>query len=180
MVTYLGSLVQLWGSRDNAKKYHWLCGECSQCIDHTGFATAQGSVCFPAYTAQAPGCSARALSEAGPAFRALPRSKPLRCSGTPQGHRLGPRWAVCLNHLPGPSCLVSRVRCESTISSVRYVSSGGSSQAPALLADVNRPGSQEDAVSNREPAPIWQRMPVSGAEIGAGPRLLALAVRLPL
>ena len=87
---------------------------------------------------------------------------------------------MCLNHLPGPSCLVSRVRCESTISGVRYVSSGGSSQAPALLADVNRPGSQEDAVSNREPAPIWQRMPVSGAEIGAGLRLLALAVRLPL
>ena len=46
------------------------------------------------YTAQAPRCSAGALSKAGPTFPALPRSKPLRVSGTLQGHRLG--WACVL------------------------------------------------------------------------------------
>ena len=40
------------------------------------------------YTAQAPGFSIGALSKTGPAFHALPRSKPLRFSGTLQGHIL--------------------------------------------------------------------------------------------
>ena len=68
-----------------------VCGECSQCLGHTGFAH---GVCFPVYTAQAPGCSTGELSKAGPGLRALPRSKLLRFrfSGTPQRHRL--RW-VC-------------------------------------------------------------------------------------
>ena len=49
---------------------------------------------------------------------------------------------------------------------------GSGSQAVTLLADINRPGSQEDLVSNWEPA-------VSGAEIALC--LLALAVAsLPL
>ena len=78
------------------------------------------------YTAQAPGCSARALSEVGPMFRALPRSKSVRFSCTLQGHRHGlvrvlrpsqvravqatrclmsvrSLGTVRLNHLPGPS-----------------------------------------------------------------------------
>ena len=78
------------------------------------------------YTAQAPGCSARALSEVGPMFRARPRSKSVRFSCTLQGHRHGlvrvlrpsqvravqatrclmsvlSLGTVRLNHLPGPS-----------------------------------------------------------------------------
>ena len=53
------------------------------------------------YSAQDPGCSAGELSKAGPAFRALPRSKLLgfRFSGTPQRHRLG--WACILCPFPG-------------------------------------------------------------------------------
>ena len=51
---------------------------------------------FWVYTAQAPGCSAEELSKAGPAFRALPRSKlfKFRFSGTSQRHRLS--WACVL------------------------------------------------------------------------------------
>ena len=78
------------------------------------------------YTAQAPGCSARALSEVGPTFHTFPRSKSVRFLCTLQGHRhrlvciLHPSqvraiqvtrclvralsWGtVHLNHLPGPS-----------------------------------------------------------------------------
>ena len=48
-----------------------------------------------------------------------------------------------------------------------------------LLADVNCPGSQEDLVSNWEPAHSLVEDAISGAEIA--PRLLALAVAcLPL
>ena len=45
-----------------------------------------------------------------------------------------------------------------------------------LLADVNHPGSQEDVVSNWEPAHSLVEDAISGAEIAAAPSLLALAV----
>ena len=68
------------------------------------------------------------------------------------GERTLPRWAVCLI----------------------------TSAVPAtLLVDVNRPGSQEDLVSNWEPARSLVEDAVSGAEFA--PCLLALAVaHLPL
>ena len=94
------------------------------------------------YTAQAPGCSAGALSKAGPAVFALPRSKQLRQPGVWQMHC--PRWNMRLNHLPSPSHVVSQVGCMSLLVSW--------SQAATLLADVNCPGSQEDMVSNWKPA----------------------------
>ena len=51
--------------------------------------------------------------------------------------------------------------------------------AVALLANVSCPGSQEDLVSNWEPAHSLVEDAISGAEIASG--LLALAVaRLPL
>ena len=67
-----------------------VCGECSQCLGHTGFAPAHGLCAFPVYTAQATGCSVGELPKASPGLRALPRSTPLRFrfSGTPQRHRL--------------------------------------------------------------------------------------------
>ena len=50
-----------------------------------------------------------------------------------------------------------------------------------LLADVNRPGSQEDLVSNWEPAHSLVEDAISGAEIVIAPCLLALVVAsLPL
>ena len=65
------------------------------------------------------------------------------------GERTLPRWAVCLI----------------------------TSAVPAtLLVDVNRPGSQEDLVSNWEPARSLEEDAVSGAE--TAPRIPALAVTL--
>ena len=76
-------------------------------------------------------------------------------------------------HLPGPSPLVSWVRHESTTSDVPCVSSAELIFA-TLLVDVNCPGSQEDLVSNWEPAHSLVEDAISGAEIA--PRLPGLAV----
>ena len=35
-----------------------MCGECLQCLGHTGFAPAHGVCAFPVYTSQTLGCSA--------------------------------------------------------------------------------------------------------------------------
>ena len=98
MVTYLGSLVQPCCGKGETLQTNitGMCGECSQCLGHSGFAPTHRACAFPVYTAQAPGCSAGELSKVGPGFRALPRSKPLRFRflGTPQGHRLS--WACVL------------------------------------------------------------------------------------
>ena len=65
------------------------------------------------HPAQAPGCSARALSQVGPAFCALPRSTLLRFSGALRGHR--PRWAVSFVPFPGPSSSGNWVLGECTV-----------------------------------------------------------------
>ena len=79
--------VVLWG-RTLQTNITGMCGECSQCLGHTGFAPTQGMCAFSVYTAQALGCSAGELSTVGPGLHALPRSKPLgfRFSGTSQRH----------------------------------------------------------------------------------------------
>ena len=98
MVTYLDLLVQLCCGEGGTLQTNitGVCGECLQCMDHTGFAPTHGVCDFPVYTARAPGCSAGKLSKMGPVFRVLPRSKLLRFrfSGTRQRHRLG--WACVL------------------------------------------------------------------------------------
>ena len=90
-----------------------MCGECLQCLGHTGFAPAHGACTFPVYTSQALGCSARELSEVGPGLHALPRSKPLRFKflGTPQ-RRLGWACILCPSQVRAAQvtrCLVSAV-----------------------------------------------------------------------
>ena len=138
------------------------------------------------HTAQTPGCSARALSHVDPAFHALPRSKPLRFSGAPQGHR--PRWAVCFVPFFHPSCSGDQVLGECSVpgqpcvlctslipttqfpgcatraqSQVCLLSPLGSwSQAVTLLEDVNCPGCQEDVVSNWQPAQVGGRYDLCG------------------
>ena len=97
MVTFLGLLVQSCCGKGETLQTNitGMCGECSQCLGHTGFAPTHGVCAFPV-------CSAgsrllcRKLSGAGPALYALPRSKPRRFSflGTPQRLRLG--WACVL------------------------------------------------------------------------------------
>ena len=132
----------------------------------------------------------------GPGLRALPRSMPLRFrfSDTPQRHRLS--WACVLcpsqvraaqvtrclvsTHSPGAMCLITSPvpaawfpGCAAA-PQVCYVSLLGSwSLAATLLMDVNRPGSQEDLVSDWEPAHSLVGDAVSGAEFA--PFLLALA-----
>ena len=132
---------------------------------------------FQVYTAQAPGCSAGLLSKVDPAFHALSRSKLLRFQflgnrkGTDSvGHVFVPFPGLCSSGdqvlgestVPGGPCILitSPVpaaqfpRCARRApSQVCCVSPLGSwSQAVTLLADVNRPGSQEDVISNWEPA----------------------------
>ena len=98
MVIYLGSLVQLCCREGGTLQANitGVCGECSQCLGHTGFAPTHCVCVFPVYSAQAPGCFAGELSKAGPGLHALPKSKLLRFrfSGTPQRQRLS--WACVL------------------------------------------------------------------------------------
>ena len=78
-----------------------MCGGCVQCMDHTGFAPIHSGMCFLGLHCSGSRVLCRALSKAGPAFRAFPRSKPLRFSfsGTPQGHRLGWACVLCLSQV---------------------------------------------------------------------------------
>ena len=83
MVTYLGSLVQLCCGEGGTQQTSiaGMYGECSQHMNHTGFATAQGGVCFLGLHFSGPGCSA--------------------------GHC--PKWALHFMHFAGLSCSCSRV-----------------------------------------------------------------------
>ena len=114
MGIYLGSLVQLCCGEEGMLQTNitGMCGECSQCLDHTGFDPAYGVCVFPVYTAQAPDCSAGELSKAGPGLRALPRPKPLRFLflGTPQRHRHSWACVLCPSQVRAAQvtrCLVS-------------------------------------------------------------------------
>ena len=116
VATYLGSLVQLYcGERDTANKYCVLSCVGSALSGWTtlGLPQHKPACTSQVSTAQAPGCSVRALSQMGPAFGALPRSKLLRFLGAQQGHR--PRWAVCFVPIPDPSSSVNWVLSECTV-----------------------------------------------------------------
>ena len=111
---FKGSLVQLWCGEGGTLQTNitGVCRECSQCMDHTGFAPAHGLCAFPVYSAQDPSGSAGKLSKVDPGFCALPRSKLLRFRflGTPQGHRLGWACVLCCSQVRGAQetrCLVS-------------------------------------------------------------------------
>ena len=115
MVTYLGSLVQLCCGKGGTLQTNitGVCGECSQCLSHTGFAPTHGMCAFPGYTSQV-WVALQELSEAGPGLHALPRSKQLkfRFSGTPQRRRFS--WFQYFVPFPVPSsssdsCLASAV-----------------------------------------------------------------------
>ena len=126
-----------------------MCGECSQCLGHTGLAPAHDVCAFPVYTAHAPGCFSGELSKVGPGLRVLPRSKssssgswvlpkgtdvvglvffPFQIPSSPGDQVLGertlPRLGGASYHLPRPSHSVFWVRSGSTTSGVPCVSSG--------------------------------------------------------
>ena len=125
-----------------------------------------------------------ALQGAGPELHALSRSKRLRFSGTPQGRRLS--WAcvscpfpvgatqatrslvgtlspgaVCFTTSPVPAAWFPRAR-PSPMCPVSLLVSR--SLAVTLLADVNRPESQEVLVRNWKPALSLVGDAVSGAK----------------
>ena len=56
---FLGSLVQSCCGEGGTVQTNiaGICGECSQCLGHTGFTPAHGVCAFPVYTVQALGCS---------------------------------------------------------------------------------------------------------------------------
>ena len=84
--------VVLWEGRDTVNKWHmWGVLTVWATLGLLHLKVAHDSWFS---TSLAPGCSARALSTAGPAFFALPRSKQLRFLGTLQGYRLA--WACVL------------------------------------------------------------------------------------
>ena len=113
----------------------------------------------------------------GSAFCALPRSKQLRWPGAWWAHF--PRCALCLitSLVPAASFPGCAVRAPSQVYCVSPL--GSWSLTMTLLVDANHPGSQEDLVSNWEPAHSLVECAVSGAEIA--PRLPVLAATcLPL
>jgi len=61
VVTFLGSHVQMCCGEGGTLQTNitGVCGECSQCLGHTGFAPAHDVCAFPVYAAQAVDCSAR-------------------------------------------------------------------------------------------------------------------------
>ena len=114
MVSFLVLLVELCCREGGTLQTNitGMCGECSQCLGHTGFAPAHGVCAFPVYTAQSPGCSAGELSKAGPGLHALPRSKLLRFRflGSLQRHRIGWACVLCpsqVREVQATRCLVS-------------------------------------------------------------------------
>ena len=197
--------VVLGGGRGTTN-INGLCGECLQCMDHTGFATAQGGVCFLGLHCLGSRVLCRALSQVDPVFPAYPRSKPLRFSRTLQGNR--PHWRCFFVPLPGPSSSDDQKLGECTVlgglcilitplvlATPCYLATPchlGFLGAPreqhlryavCLLwgADANHPASQEDVVRNWVPAHSLVEDAISGALIAAAPCLLALAVTcLPL
>ena len=147
MVTYLGSLVQLCCGEGGTLQTNitGVCGECSQCPSHTGFAPAHSVCAFPVYTAQALGCSAgnclrwalswmhfpglrrsasRVLHKGaglvGPAFCVLPRPS----SSGDQGEHSRPQLGAASYCLPRPSRSVFWVYNGHAFSGVLCVSSG--------------------------------------------------------
>ena len=201
VVTFLCSLVQscCGEGRTLQTNISGICGECSQCFSHTGFAPAHGVCAFMVYTVQALDCSAgnclrhalgcmhfpglshsgsgswvlhKGTDSFGPLFCALPRSKQLRWPGAWRAHC--PRYTVCLITSLAPAAWFPGCTIR-VLSQVCHASPLGSwSQAVTLLADIHHPESQEDLVSNWEPAHNLVEDAISGAKVA--PCLLALAV----
>ena len=105
--------VVFWEWRDTANKYHWHMWGVLTVDEPRWVCIAQSDVYFPD-----PHCSGlRVLFKGtvprGPVFHTLSRSKLLRFSGTPQGHRC--RWAVCFVSFPDLSSSENQVLGEYTV-----------------------------------------------------------------
>ena len=180
MATYLGSLVQLCCGEGGTLQTNTtgMCGECSQWMDHTEFATIQGAYTSRVYTAQSLECSATALSQAALHFMYFTdishSGSWVLCKGTDlgwlcilcpsqvrtaqvtsAGQAHCPMWAVHLINLPGPCHSVPQVHHYSTVPGVVCVSFGMLISGCDNLADVNHPGSQEGRLANGSLLTVW-------------------------
>ena len=127
--------IVLWGGRNTVNKYHWhvwgmltVNGTYWVCPSSWRHVLSWSTLlrlqvalqgCCPKWAlhfvhfpgVSCSGSGSRVLCKGtdlvGRAFCALSRSEQLRCPGAWRVHC--PRWAMCLNHHPGPGCLVSRV-----------------------------------------------------------------------
>ena len=135
VVTYLGALVQLCYGEGGTLQTNisGMCGECSQYMDHSGFALAHCVCALPVYTAQAPGCSPRnclrwaldfvqflGLSHSGSGSQVLHRGADL----------VGPAFCP----LPGPSSSSDQMLGEHTLPGV-----GASYHLPGLSVHLRCP-----------------------------------------
>ena len=160
--------VVLRGGRNTAN-ITGVCGECLQCLSHTGFAPTHGVCVFMFYTAQALGCSAGELSEAGPELVTsqvyaaqvqvlrystkaqtqlglcfVPFPGPSSSGDQVLGECSLPRWTGVSHHLSRPRCSVSWVHSRRTVSGVPCVSSG------ELISGCDPPGGcQPSRISGR-------------------------------
>jgi len=170
VVTYLGSLVQLCCGKGGTLQINitGVFGECSQCMDHTGFDLAYGTCAFPVYTAQAPCSSEGQLSKACPGLHALPRSKLLkfRFLGTPQRHRLSWVCVLCPSQVLAAQltrCLVSAL---SKVGSVSYHLLGPSRSASWVCSGNTVPAvpcvSSGELISGCEPPGRFQLSRIPG------------------
>ena len=106
--------VVLWGGRNTANKYHWhLWGVLPVSQPHW-VCPCSWCVWFPSLHCLGSRLFCQELSEAGPGWYALPRSKlfRFRFSGTPQRHGLGWACVLCPSLLQAAQvtrCLVSVV-----------------------------------------------------------------------
>ena len=106
--------VVLWGGRNTANKYHWCVWGVLAVSRPHWVCPLSRRVCFPILHCSGSRLLCRELSEVGPGFHALPKSKPLkfRFSGTPQRHRLGWACVLCPYQVRAAQvtgCLVSAV-----------------------------------------------------------------------
>ena len=148
------------GREEHCKQRSLACvGSACSVWTTVGFPQLMVACAFSVCTAHTPGCSIGVLSKVIPVFHALPglsclgSGSCILCKGTdsvgyafcalPRPEKLRqpgvwgvhcPRWALRLNHLPGPGSLVSQVCCQSPVSGVLCVSSG------ELISGCNPPG----------------------------------------
>ena len=127
------------------------------------------------YTAQSPGCSARALFPVVPAFRALPRSKLLKVSGALQGN-CSP-WSLPSMHFPGPSCSGSQGLCKGTVPSGPCIPCNSQVQAAQGLRGSAR--ALCPVVNAFHALPRSKLLRVSGALQGHRPRWAMRFVPVP-
>ena len=169
MVTFLGSLVQSCCGEEGTPQTNvtGVCGECSRCLGHTGFAPAHGMCAFPVYTTQALGCSAwnclrwalgcmpfPGLSRSGSGSRVLHKGTDLGLRFVPfpgfsssgdqvLGERSRPELEAASTASPVPAARFSGCNTGTPSQVCRVSLLGSCSLAATLLADVNRPEFQE-------------------------------------